>query len=827
MKTINRYLVLLTLSAIFSTVAYAGDVVKDTLGTTASSAQAAEVLLQGQVAGVRVWSQDGSQMSASGVSIRGVNSLRGGQQPLYVVDGTILNDSNTKNIDPLWQYGDVAYASPLSQLSFLTPNDIESIEVLKNTSATALYGSKGANGVVIITTKKIKDERSVISWDSNVGFANPLMNVGGQAGISHNHKVMVGGTKNKSTYTLSGYFRDDNYVIPGTGSIKGGLRTSFETQANPVVWFGFNSNLNVGKINSAAATQWYGQESMTLSMRNPEASIDGWAADYDDHALDFRAVNSMWLKLNLAKGFSFKMDVGADYQFNRRSFWGGEGTPFGAQNNGAAAILNTSSFAFNASGVFNYNVYLAQKHHLNVSVGAQALGSWDVFNTMNGMDFYNHYIRYRSLNFAASKAQLYNYNRKMFSLGVFGNISYDYDGIVGVDLAYRTDLNPEFGSWNMYPSASAYWDVRRTFFADSDVVSALRLEGGYGESGKDDIMAYEFLGDYTVGEYIDVDPNATSFFDGRSYIHSKEWNVALTFGLFDNRLSVTAGYYQRQTSDILSIYSKGEEVVTQPEISDEEEEGNESEDGEDDTPAFVPEHRFWKIADRKEVSSQESVVANKGIELSLTAVPVRTKDWTWSITANAAYNYNRIAKLAVEDQGGMAIGHYTVGEGDEAQTLPVIATSNIEGQPVSSIVDAEGNVLGNSTPEYYGGLGTTLRWKDLSLDVLADGAADYNIVNLNKMARAGKTAVSGTYVDNGDFLRLARVSLAYNIPMKNVKWIESFKVFATATNLAVWTYYGGWSPDVNSYAASNFRLGMDYGSYPAARSFVLGLSIKF
>ena len=95
MKTNKRYFGLLALAAMFSTAAYAGDVVKDTLGTTASSAKAVETLLQGQVAGVRVWSQDGSPMSASGVSIRGVNSLRGGQQPLYIVDGVILNDSNT------------------------------------------------------------------------------------------------------------------------------------------------------------------------------------------------------------------------------------------------------------------------------------------------------------------------------------------------------------------------------------------------------------------------------------------------------------------------------------------------------------------------------------------------------------------------------------------------------------------------------------------------------------------------------------------------------------------------------------------------------------
>ena len=831
MKSIKLNLILVALTALFSTVAYAGDVVKDTIGTTASSVKSVEALLQGQVAGVRVWSQDGSPLSAPGVSIRGVNSLRGGVQPLYIVDGTILNDSNAKNVDPFWQYEDAAYASPLSQLSFLVPNDIESIEVLKNASATALYGSKGANGVVIINTKRVRDQRSVINWDSNLDIATPLLNKSTNLGISHNHKIMVGGSKNNSTYTLAGYFRDDNYVIPGTGTMKGGLRASFETQANPVVWFGLSSNFNVGNTKSAAATTWYGKESMTTLMRDPEASLDGWKADYDDHALEFRTVNSMWLQLNLFKGFSFNFDLGADYQYLTRNFWLGNGTPFGLANNGAASILKTSSFAYNASGVIKYQTYFAEDHHLVVSAGAQAVGSWDVFNTQNGTDFYNHSIRYKGISIAGSKAKLHNFNRNIFNLGIYGNLAYDYKELVGANVAYRTDFNPEFGSWNMYPSVSAYWDVRKTFFPSSDAVSALRLEGGYGESGKDDILPYESLGLYTTGEYEQVDVNATPFFDGRSYIHNKEWNVSLTFGFFDDRLSLTAGYYQRKTFDRLSIYANGEEVVTTPPIV-EDEEGNESEEGDvSGDPSFVPEHRYWQYKDREELSSQTSEIANNGFELSLSAVPVRTKNWTWSLNVNGAYNINNVAKLAVEDKGGMAIGTYAVESVVEGETVvenvPIVATQNVEGNPVSSIVDADGKVLGNPTPKFYGGFGTTLRWKDLSLDILADGAADFNILNLNEMAKAGETAVAAKYVEKGDFLRLARVSLSYNIPVKNVKWMESFKVFATASNLAFFSGYSGWSPDVNSYGASNFRLGMDYGSYPAARSFVLGLSIKF
>ena len=826
MKSIKLNLILVALTALFSSVAYAGDVVKDTIGTTASSVKTVEALLQGQVAGVRVWSQDGSPMSASGVSIRGVNSLRGGVQPLYIVDGAMLNGSNAKNLDPLWQYEGASYVSSLSQLSFLVPNDIESIEVLKNTSATALYGSKGANGVVIINTKRVSDDRSVVCWDSNLDIATPLVKNGTGLGISHNHRIMAGGSKNNARYTLSGYFRDDNYVIPGTGSMKGGLRTAFDTKANSVIWFGLNSSLNIGNTKGAAAGAWYGQESHTVNMRNPESDLSGWAADYDDHTLDFRTVNSMWLQLNLAKGFTFKFDLGADYQFSNRNFWWGNGTPFGLANNAAAAMLNTSSFSYNADAVFGYNTYISEKHHLNVSVGAQAIGNWDVYNTLNGTDFYNHSIRYKSLNISASVKNIHKFDRNIFALGVFGNVSYDYAGLVGVDVAYRTDWNPEFGSWNMYPSASAFWDVKKSFFDSSDVVSALRIEGGYGESGKEDVFAYEQIGDYTTGEYVDVVKRATPFYDGRWYIHNREWNVSLTYGMFDDRLSLTAGYFQRNTSDCLSIYCKGEQVLEDIPMIEDDETGEWYPD-----PDFEPQLRFWKLKDRKEIAAQESTVANKGIEVSITGVPVRTKNWTWSLNVNGAYNINNVAKLAVEDKGGMAIGTYQVESVVEGETVvenvPIVATQNIEGNPVSSIVDADGKVLGNPTPKFYGGFGTTLRWKDLTLDILADGAAGFNILNLNEMAKSGETAVAAKYVEKGDFLRLARVSLSYSIPVKNVKWLESFKVFATASNLAVFSGYSGWSPDVNSYAVNNYRLGMDYGSYPAARSFILGFSIKF
>ena len=598
---------------------------------------------------------------------------------------------------------------------------------------------------------------------------------------------MVGSMKNKTGYTLSAYLRDNNYILPGTGSMCGGLRALFETKANDVVWFGLNSNVAVGNNHSAAAGAWYGQQSLTQKMRDPQADLTGWANDYDDDVLDFRAVNSMWLQLNFFEGFSFKFDLGTDFQSHNRYFWWGNGTEFGLAKNGVAAHNKTRSFSYNASGVFKYARNI-EGHNFAVSAGAEVLGNWDILNVLNGSDFYNHSLRAKSLNLAGSKALLHQYDLKFFSLGVFATASYDYEGKAGVDLALRNDYNPEVKHLNVYPSVSAFWDVKETFFPEFNAVSTVKVTGGYGESGFDSQMPYDFIGNFTTGEYYEADPTQLAFYDARNYIHNKEWNVALNLGLANDRVNIEAGYFQRITTDNFSIYGFGYR-------------------GLNDT--------FMRYIGRRLLSYQESAVKNYGFEYALNVVPVKTSNWTWSINFNGAFNTSYISSIAKADEGGKSIGQ------------GIVATRNKLSYPVSSIVDKNGLVLGNPTPRTYGGLSTTLTWKDLSFDMLADYASKFDILNVNAMMADGATEVSEKYVEKGDFFRLARIALSYNIPVEKVKWMDSFKVFASANNVAVKTDYTGWSPDVNSFAANNYRLGIDSGSYPAAKSFVLGLSIKF
>ena len=144
------------------------------------------------------------------------------------------------------------------------------------------------------------------------------------------------------------------------------------------------------------------------------------------------------------------------------------------------------------------------------------------------------------------------------------------------------------------------------------------------------------------------------------------------------------------------------------------------------------------------------------------------------------------------------------------------------------ITEADKELLGNPLPKYFGAFGTTFSAFGATLDVMFDGAGDFYIFNLNKLvSEAAKPyVITDSYVERGDYLRLSRVSLSYDIPV-GLKWVKALTVKASGCNLLTLTGYSGWNPDVNSYGISNLSCGLDYGSHPLVRTFLLGISAKF
>ena len=154
-------------------------------------------------------------------------------------------------------------------------------------------------------------------------------------------------------------------------------------------------------------------------------------------------------------------------------------------------------------------------------------------------------------------------------------------------------------------------------------------------------------------------------------------------------------------------------------------------------------------------------------------------------------------------------------------------TANVEGYPVSSFFDGNGKCLGTPTPRYLASFVTGIDWKRFSFELMMDGVAGFNLLNLSRMHIDGVSEVSSKYVEKGDFLRLSRLSFSYEVPLAKTLSVKSMKVRFAVTDPYILTGYSGWTPDVNSYAVSNSTLGMDYGSSQYSRGWILGISMKF
>ena len=252
-----------------ASVLSAQDMVRDSLELDKGFASSLTDIVKGRISGVRVSSIDGAPDGAKNINIRGLNSLRGNNMPLIVVDGCIIGMASMQNLEAFFQYGENGYTNPFNVLGYLNVYDIEKIEVLKNVSATALYGSKGADGVILVTTKSNKDEdKLTVDWNSNVGVSVPS-HAGDDAGaaVSHNHWLRAGGMMEKASYSMSAFYNDIHGVAGNASSQRGGLRTNFETRTNEKIWFGLNSSLVISAMSIPSTGAWYGKPSLGTVLR--------------------------------------------------------------------------------------------------------------------------------------------------------------------------------------------------------------------------------------------------------------------------------------------------------------------------------------------------------------------------------------------------------------------------------------------------------------------------------------------------------------------------------------------------------------------------------
>ena len=810
MKKTFTITMLLTAAAV---VAGAQQVQQDTLAYGTGVYTNPAMLLQSKISGVRVSATDGGPAGQINTNIRGLNSVRGVSEPLWIVDGAVLSSSVGEAFQVFSQYGDYAYTTPVSQMEGWNLYDIESIEVLKNTSATALYGARGANGVIIIKTKMPASEAFSKELHVNAG-----VNLSAQSGegltpaVVQNYSLALGSSSARTRYRFSAFYRDSKGVVTNSDNQAFGMRAMFDTKTNKVVWFGLNAAISITSAATPTGAAWYGAPSNTLSLRgiaplsynDPTGvtSLDGWAADHDDDTKGFRTTADFYLTLNFTPSLSWTNTISFDLQNTDRYIWYGDATAFGAQYNRAAAATFSSLFCLDYRSELKYEHYFGQKHHFLASGIFETVADWNKYNLMNGVNFAIPDMRAKGINLKESVVVPMYYPKELSSLAGLLHLSYDYDKKFGIDASGRYEVNTRYDSGmafadNLYPAASAWVDLHRIAFADAKGVSSLLIEGGWGRAGRNRYIPYGMLSSF-ASSYPEVETDYQAFYEGYNRVRSTEWNVGVKAGFIQDRLTLALAYYDKSTVDALNLYCYGEQGKKTVGV--------------------------WVETERQDFWDQSSSISNRGFELDLSADIIRTSKVRWTLDANAAYNINKVVSVGGSDERGYLLNTYKM-----------YATVNSVGSGVSAIygyvTDENNNVvgegiLGDTLPKLTAGISTTLKVGGFSLELVGGGAFGFDILNLNRLLASGQEYVSQPFVEKGDYFRLSRATAGYDIPVKS-KWLHTLSVHLTGTNLLTATSYSGWNPDVNSFGFTNLATGIDYGSFPLQRTVLLGVTANF
>ena len=750
-------------------------------------------LIQGTISGVRVSSVDGNPDGLKNVNVRGVNTFRGDSQPVWIVDGVILGSDIVRNLDGFWQFDEESYTAPLNDIPFLNPSEIESIEVLKDVSASAMYGAMGANGVILITTKRAKETDPLVYLNSNWGIRNASLTTTDSFGVSK--------LADKTSYRFTGYYRHNGAMVDNSGSNQFTLTASLESRANPYIWFGINTIASLGMIASPGTTAYFGKPSTMLLKRFPEFftedTADGWKKDFDDDSKDYRTVTSAFLTLNFTPALRLHTTVGVDFQDNRRAIWYGNGTSFGAASNGAASNISSVLLNYNLRSELSWKHYFTEDHLLNLSAVAEVLGNSNKFNTMNGKDFFNHDLRAKGIQAAASHPQIHRFAHNWFRHAYYLRASYTWKDIVGIDGFFRTDFTPKYrdDKPSYYPGANA-WFAWKWF----------RLTAGWGISGREYYVPYELTSSWLRSDYPEVETGAESFFSSMNTLTSQEYNVGLEAKFWKDRIRIAGKFYNKSTLDAFNMYCFG-----------------------------IKGQILWSDSDRTDVLERSGSLRNRGLEFDADALVVNLPKHKLNLFATASFNVNQITEIDRKDMRGLNVGSgsyvnlnvigHQVGEvfGYKTDTEGNFIDITADGK----VTEVDRVILGNVIPEFTGSFGAAYSFDRLSVSMLWDGAAGYDLINMNRMLKDGATEVSTDYVEKADFLRLARLSVGYDFKLPQKSFIKQLGINLSGANLLTISGYSGWNPDVNSFGLTVLSGGIDYGSYPQVRTVVLGISAKF
>lgn len=850
-------------------------------------------MLQGKVAGLNI-TTSGDPNGSPSITLRGSSSLRTGEamQPYYVIDGI-----------------------PGVDISMVAPDDIESIDVLRDATATAIYGSKAANGVIIINTKKGKHgmERTNVTYSGYVAFdkilntldmatADDLRNYYEQKGeepkndlgyntnwqdevlrtaISHNHNLSINGGGEKTTYMASLNYQQREGVIMGSSMDRLNVRSlvttkvlkdRLEISAGVNARYGKGVGVPMGN-EGASVLDAMNYFSPGLPVRNEDGSwstaITG-SKSYNPMSLIYEDTSETIYKntqllgkasLEILEGLKWNVNYSfTNSQKTYSSYDSHKSQIEGLAANNGQAKRNTyfgHEHIFETYG--NYDTTFNDIHKLSLMAGY----SWEEKMSNDGFgltvhDFYDDVLKWNQLTYASTidgmPAVESGTKETVRNISFYGRASYSFNSRYMLQATVRRDGSSVFGKnkWGTFPSVSLAWNItEEEFMKNQNLFDNLKFRIGHGVSGN-------ALG---FGAYIAVETyGASGFFT----YNGKQWrtlaatknanpdlkwettgmfNVGLDYGLLNGRLSGTIEFYNKKTKDLIWNY-----------------------------PVSTNIYPFGDIA------ANVGEITNTGVEISINAIPVQTKDFTWNTTLTLSHNKNTVDRLSNDK---FKVGVFTQGDPMVAGVSAEGYTQRIiEGQPLGTFFTYEfagfndagnatyyerdeetgertGNTIENpgykdrtitgcAQPKLNFGWNNTFNYKNWNATVFFTGVIGNDIYNGTRanymspeMLSGGKNVLkeyfdnpttsgclpSDRFIENGSYLRLSTLSIGYTFKNFN-GWLQNAQLYVTCNNLFTITGYKGLDPEVNM---GGIDPGVDYrwSAYPHTRTTMVGLKINF
>lgn len=521
----------------------------------------AEQLIAGKVAGVQIVQSSGEPGGGINVNIRGMGSLNAGNSPLYVVDGFPIDNSSTVSGTGANFTGMRTARNPLNSIN---PNDIASIEVLKDASATAIYGSRGANGVVLITTKRGKEGGLKVNYDQYYGIqnvmndlkllnANDYKNVmnslidagagaaslkigefsGGtdwlklmykeNAPIQNHNLSFSGGNANTKYHTSLNYFDQDGVLINSSNkrysarinlehtnkNFKLGTNITSSYVSDTYVANGMDLNERAGIIYAAVAYEptlsVFDQDnnytlSRNMNIDNPLAIANGKTSLSEL----YRTLGTVYGELKFLKDFTARLNLGADITSQRRDTYVDRQTIEGRANGGIASILSGTNNSFLSEFTLNYAKRI-ENHDLNVLLGttAQQFNFFD--ESSQGSGFPSDATKTDNMSLGDPTRFIVTSGRSRNSLlSYLGRVNYNIAEKYLLTASLRIDGSSRFGENNKYgvfPSFAFAWRLENEdFIKDMDYISSLKLRSSWGQTGNQAIGNYQSMTTYTAGQ---------------------------------------------------------------------------------------------------------------------------------------------------------------------------------------------------------------------------------------------------------------------------------------------------------------------------------------